>query len=363
MQLTQKSRETVDACRFCWMCRHICPIGNATGQERNTARARAMALSVVARGMEKLEECIDNVYECSLCGACVKECKTGWDPTMFVAEAKLEAALAGITPDYIAEMLDKFEKTGNVYGVKKYSKNIVSELKDLPEKADVLFFLGQDALCKAPKMAAEAIRLLKAAKVDFTVLTDEPSSGYDLYFLVGAAEETRQVMTKTAEKLAPFKKIVVYDPNDAKFFARQYKEWNIPFKPEIKTFTAFLADLIRTKKLTPKKGNQVYSFQDPAALARDLEETAPARKILAACGSLNEFLLNGKEVMIAGNLFMNEYMPNVIANVARDRWQNAIDAEAKIVVTASPSEYVCLSAVKPNNIELMTIEEVVLKCL
>lgn len=363
MQFTQKCRETVDACRFCWMCRHICPIGNVTGQERNTARARALGLSMVARDREKLENCIDNVYECSLCGACVKECKTGWDPTLFVAEAKLEAALAGITPDYINSMLDKSEKTGNVYGVKKYSKFVTAETKDLPETADVLLFLGQDALCKAPKAAAAAIRLLKAAGVNFTVLSDEPSSGYDLYFLVGAAEETRQAMMKTAEKLAAFKKVVVYDPNDAKFFTRQYKEWNIPFKPEIKTFTSFLADLIRTKKLAPKKSASVYTFQDPAALARDLEETAPARKILAACGTLNEFLLNGKDVMIAGSLFMNEYLPNVMADVARSRWQNAIDAEAKIVVTASPSDYVCLAEVKPNNVELMSIEEVVLKCL
>ena len=45
MLISQKSKEIIDSCRFCWMCRHICPIGNATGQERNTARARMLALS------------------------------------------------------------------------------------------------------------------------------------------------------------------------------------------------------------------------------------------------------------------------------------------------------------------------------
>ncbi len=64
MLISKKSKEIVDACRFCWMCRHICPIGNATGQERNTARARALTLSVVERGAAKLEGgIIDNVYE------------------------------------------------------------------------------------------------------------------------------------------------------------------------------------------------------------------------------------------------------------------------------------------------------------
>ena len=73
MKFSRKSTEHLDACRFCWMCRHICPIGNATGQERNTARARALGLSLVARGaVEYSEDIINNVYECALCGACVK---------------------------------------------------------------------------------------------------------------------------------------------------------------------------------------------------------------------------------------------------------------------------------------------------
>ena len=74
MNISEKARTHIDACRFCWMCRHICPIGNATGQERNTARARALGLSLVVRDAEKTEDIIDNIYECSLCGACVKAC-------------------------------------------------------------------------------------------------------------------------------------------------------------------------------------------------------------------------------------------------------------------------------------------------
>ena len=43
MIMSEKSKQHIDACRFCWMCHHICPIGNATGLERNTAKARALA--------------------------------------------------------------------------------------------------------------------------------------------------------------------------------------------------------------------------------------------------------------------------------------------------------------------------------
>ena len=88
MQVSQKSKETFDACRFCWMCHHICPIGNATGHERNTARARALSLSLVERGGLALDEEVSaNLYECALCSGCAHDCITGWDPTGFTCGA------------------------------------------------------------------------------------------------------------------------------------------------------------------------------------------------------------------------------------------------------------------------------------
>ena len=120
MQFTNKSKEHIDSCRFCWMCHHVCPIGNATGLERNTARARALGLSLVARdSVEYSEDIINNVYECSLCGACMTDCVTGWDPIMFTKEARLGAALDGKLPDYVMTMLSKLNEKGNIYGADK----------------------------------------------------------------------------------------------------------------------------------------------------------------------------------------------------------------------------------------------------
>ncbi|MDO5579762.1 MAG: (Fe-S)-binding protein [Planctomycetia bacterium] len=363
MQLTQKSRETVDACRFCWMCRHICPIGNATGQERNTSRARALALSMVVRNVEDLREVIDNVYECSLCGACTRECATGWDPVQFTLEVRLQGALEGIMPEYIAKLVDRIEKKGNVFGKSQIDAELAKAIKSQSKESETLLFLGGNALYKSPKTALAAIELLKKAKIDFTVLADEPNSGSDLYFLAGAADETAEQMKKTAETLNAYKTVVVYDPHDAKVFLREYKEWKCGLKAKVKTFTSFIADLIKDGHLKPKKGSDTFTFQDPPALARDLEETAPARKILAACGKVKDFMLNGKDTVLAGDLLMNEYMPDVMALVAKNRWDQARAESVKTVITACPSEYVLLKQNKPKDIEIMSIEEAVLKCL
>ena len=354
MQFTQKSKEHMDACRFCWMCRHICPIGNATGLERNTARARAFGLSMVSRdAVEYSDDIISNVYECALCGACVKECVTGWDPVMFTKEARLGAALEGKLPEYIMTMVSNVVQKGNVYGEEV-------KVSAMPE-SDTLLFLGEFARVKGGY--ENAIELLKRAGVSFTVLADEPNSGYSMDFMIGAAAETKSVMESCAKTLSKYKKVICYNPADAKVMLREYKEWGINLTAEVVTFTSFVAELVKNGKLSVKKSDLTFTPQDSAILSRDLEETEPMREILSACGEVKEMLLNGKDTVLAGNLIMNEYMPGVMAEVARRRWFNAKNANAKILVTADVAEYNLLLAEKTADIELLTIEEAVLRCL
>ena len=356
MQFTQKSKEHIDSCRFCWMCHHVCPIGNATGLERNTARARALGLSLVMRdAIEYSDDIINNVYECSLCGGCMTDCVTGWDPVMFTEEARLGAALDGKLPDYVMTMLANLNEKGNIYGADKN--------ENIPEinGGDILFFTGEDTRAKG--CAKTAVELLGKAGVEFTLLKDEPNSGYSMSFLIGAAAETKSVMENCAKVLSNYKTVVCYDPADAKVMKREYKEWGIDLKAEVVTFTEFLAKLIKDGKLSLKKSDKEFTPQDSPLLARDLEETEPLREILSACGEVKEMLLNREYTMLAGNLIMNEYMPSVMEKVALNRWINAKNAGAKILVTTSPAEYILLLENKPENIELLKLEEAVLKCL
>ena len=78
---------------------------------------------------------------------------------------------------------------------------------------------------------------------------------------------------------------------------------------------------------------------------------------------INEMLLSKEHTQLAGHLIMNEYMPNVIDEVSKSRWVNALNVDAKIVVTESVADYVALDKTKPQGIELLKLEEAVLKCL
>ena len=216
MSFSSKCRETADACRFCWMCRHICPVGNTTGQERNTARARALSLSLVGRG--------------------------------------------------------------------------------------------------------------------------------------------------AAELYSGYKTVVFYDPEDARTAKQDAPELGITAKAKLVTFPAYLETLIG-KKLKVKKSENVYTFQDPAALARALEDVSSARAVLAACGELKEMLLAGKETVLAGDLILDRYLHEVVLGMARRRWDEAVNMGARTLVTADTAEYLALSATKPKGVRVITLEEAVAECL
>lgn len=359
MIMSDKCKQHVDSCRFCWMCHHICPIGNATGQERNTARARALGISLVNREAIELTEIMDNIYECCTCGACVHDCTTGWDPVMFTKETRLQAALEGKLPEYIVKLVDNCLKTGNAYGKTEICPDLAEAIKAHSAKKDTLLLLGVDAKFMVCEQALKAIKVLDKASVDFTVLENEAPSGAQLDFLIGAANETKEQMTACAKTLSEFKTVVVYDPNDAKAIKQLYKEYGIEVNANVVTYTTFVAGLLKNGKLEAKNSGKAVVFQDPYQLSRDLEETEEAREIVKAYAKLDEMLLNRGETVWAGNILMAQYMPEVIKLVAKRRIFNAQSIGAKAIVTACVSEYFSLKAVA-EDVEIISIEDLIL---
>ena len=359
MIMTEKSKKHVDSCRFCWMCHHICPIGNATGQERNTARARALGISLVNREAIDLSEIVDNVYECATCGACVRECVTGWDPVMFTKETRLQAALEGKLPSYIAQLVENCLSVGNAYGKTEISEELAAAIASHSAKTETLLYLGVDAVYEAADQAVKAIRVLEKAGVEFTLLAKEPASGAQLDFLIGAANETKQQMSDCAAAFNGYKTVVVYDPADAKTIKQTYGEYGVETAAKVVTYTSFVAALVRENKLALERSEKTVVFQDPYQLSRDLGETEDAREIIMNCAVLGEMLLNREETVWAGNILMAQYIPEVIKKVAARRIFNAKTIGMDTIVTASVSEYVSLKAAA-ENVKILSLEELIL---
>ena len=358
MNITEKAKNIIDNCRFCWMCRHVCPIGNATGQERNTARARALGASLVVRGASSLKEIADNVYECTLCGACTNNCVTGWDPKVFIQELKTEIVLNGETPAYIASLLEKYQKTGNVYG-----KEVCKCLDELYNTcSETLLFAGDTALYISPESVKNAVSLLNKAGVKVS-LTKEQDSGASLWFLTGRTQETQDAAKKCAEYMNKYKTVIVYDPSDLSLMLHEYKEWGIEITAKVVGFNEYLLSLIESSKIKVKKSAKEYSLHDHYAYARELDDCETGRKLIDKVGVNKEMLLIGKEANAAAQPIMSLYMPDVMTQVAKNRWKNAENMGCKTLVTESPAEYVALKSTAPQGYRVISVEEMLLEKL
>lgn len=360
MKLSEKACSHVDSCRFCWMCHHICPIGNATGHERSTPRARALGISLVNREAMQLDEIMDNIYECAGCGACVQVCVTGWDPVMFTKAVREQAALEGKLPDYIQRLLGNCLSCGNAYGVTELPAAIARAASAHARKTDTLLLLGVDARYRMPDEAVKTVAVLDRAGVPFTLLADEPASGAQPDYLVGALKETKDQMQACAAVLNQYKTVVAADPADAKVLRRTYAEYGVELTCRVVTFPAYALELLESGKLSATKRDLAVVYQDPFQLSRDLGEIDEPRKVISAYADLSEMLLHGEETVWAGNILMAEWMPEVMRAVAARRIFNAESVGATTIVTASVSEYAALRSVEQDKVKLLSLEDLIL---
>ena len=348
--LSQNACRHANACRFCWMCRHLCPVGLKTGKEVNTPRAKGLLLSMIERGNAQFDaDTAQIMYECMLCGACTNDCATGYEPPLFIREARTQAVVDGIAPKAVMDVIEAVEKTGTIYGVKKPSYGTHS-------KADVLLYLGEVAAVAEPAMAKAYRNLLHKAGVSFMVLDNEPASGTMLGDLEGFVADVQAQAKNCADAInaSGAKTVVVLDSYDAVTFSVRYPEWGCALKAQVVTATAYLAALVKTGKLKPKKLGGVVCYHDDSRLARTLHEFEPAREVLAAMGcTVKEMFQNRKLSKSCGTSVAKAYMPEITKLTAEGRWEDfARVPDAETLVVANPEAKEVLAMAVPEGKKL-----------
>jgi Fe-S oxidoreductase len=330
------------------MCRHVCPIGLTTGKETHTPRGKAQLCVTIEHGNDVLKESAEAMYACFLCNNCSDWCEVSFEPPRYIRDARRHIVSRDFLPDNIKHVVDAvMEPEGTLYGKKIFPVELVEAVSILPEKAPVLLVLGDTAVMKKPEIAIAIIRLLKKAGVEFTVLKNEPSVGNDLYDLIGDLAEVQEVAKNfmAAAERTGYKTMVVLDPYCAKVLMQDYPRWGIVSDAVIQTATSFIAELIADGKISvKKKENRLVTYHDPSRLARDIDETEPARKIIAVvANNFKEMFLNKNNARCCGNEVTASYAPKIVAGTARMRMDDALRTGAELLITASPACNIILS--------------------
>ena len=84
---------TTENCRYCLMCRHVCPVGHVTHLETLTPHGWGLTIESVKRGLLTWNaETINVLYSCADCGACRANCVTDQPLPDAIASARAEAS-------------------------------------------------------------------------------------------------------------------------------------------------------------------------------------------------------------------------------------------------------------------------------
>lgn len=350
--ISQNALHHAENCRFCFMCRHLCPVQLQTGKEINTPRAKGLVLSMINKGTEKFDKEVANaMYECMLCDACVDDCATGFQPPVYIREARTEAVVNDLAPEAVMQLIENIEKSGNIYGENKPSFG--------QDGKDVLVYIGEVAACRAPQMAKNLLAVLAKAGVSAKVLDNEPASGAMLADLMGYVDEVAQQAKACAKAIdeAGLPTVVVLDSYDAEIIKQQYPRFGCEVKAEVVTATAFVAKLIAEGKLTAKAANgEKAACHDDDRLARTFYEFEPIRAISAAAGYENCEMFNKKNLAKScGTAVALGYMPEITVKVAGGRWDDLKRTEAKTMLVANPQAWICLEKATPEGYKLVDL--------
>lgn len=349
--ISQNALHHAEKCRFCWMCRHLCPVQHQTGKEINTPRAKGLLLSMVNKGEQPFDkDMAQAMYECLLCDACTNDCATGYQPPLFIREARTEAVVNELAPEAVMTLIDNVLSTGNLYGVEKPSFG--------QDGTDVLVYIGEVAAVKVPEMAKNLLAVLKKAGVSAKVLDKEPASGVMLGDLMGYTEEVRQQAVACAEAInAAGLPVVVLDSYDAEIMKQKYPEWGCEIRTDVVTATAYVAGLLEQGKLEAKAPTGVKgACHDDDRLARTFHEFAPIRAMAKAAGyEACEMFNHEKLARSCGTAVALGYMPQIVEKVAASRWEDLKRVDCAAMLVANPQVYLCLSGRVPEGCTLVDL--------
>jgi Fe-S oxidoreductase len=349
---TDNAKKNADACRFCWMCRHVCPVGLVTGKEIHNARAKGLLVSMESRGLPLDDDSMSIMFECCLCKACTNDCATGFDPSTFILESRTKAVVEDTVPASVRKVLDRALQ-GSIYKNPPDEK-LVNRIKKLPDKADILFYTGEAGRRASSAISEAYMDLLEKGGIVFTALKDEPASGAQLGELMGYVDDVRRKAVICLEKIAETKAktVVVLDPTDCAFFKHVCGQWGILPDIEFITATEFMWNMIEKGQIIPKKIGLSATYHDPCRLARDLEETEPARKIIEAMGiDLKEMFLNRKLTKCCGGALMHENYKDISDKISKARWMDVSSAGETMLITACPCCTVNFSETIPEGMK------------
>lgn len=360
-----ENKESIDRCRFCFMCRHVCTLGRCTSDEALTPRSQALGLSMVLRDtIEFSDDLIENIYKCCLCGYCEDWCQGGWDFPSAVISARKDAVESGKAPAKVESLKDETIKNKNLFGKEKVDAKLAERIKNMQQKTKNLIIFGSDNLYADTGAALSFIEITENAEESFMALEEENTIAFELYNL-GYYDLAKGYAEKLVEdiKKSGAARIVVLSADVQNFLEDDIKHLGIELNGvEIKGALEYLLDLLNEGKIQIKKKiTECATYHDSNAHARKLNVIEQPRAIMdLICGDkFKDMIWNKNESHSAGSQMNSRLYPDVAKKILSKKAEDVLEINPKLLVTASVYDNIALSAELDGKVKVQDLFQLV----
>jgi len=355
MMEISKNIETLKACRFCPMCRHVCTSGNISFHESDYPRGRGLILdNILEKRMEYTSDLVQSIYNCCLCGLCWSNCEGGYMPHKLILSSRTDIAEKGMAPEAALKILESIESGKNPYGRKS------NAYKGTGKKADFLYFMGDYIKFSGHPIADSVINIMKKAGQEYAILEEEPTDGKIMAILGfrGKAANAAKSLKKRFKDIGA-KKIVVSDPLSYDCLKNDFPGYGIDLDARVMHISEYLEECISKGKIKVGKVNDTVTLLDSEFLGRFNGIYKAPRKIIKAVAgsSFKEMEKNGKYSLATGEAaFLFNEKTGVMGKMIGSRLCEAVNhIDAGIAVTLSGAAKENLG--KCSNIKIFEISE------
>ncbi len=348
---------------------HPCAVKNVLGYEAYDARGRLIILkNLLSDKLEVNEEVLDWAYTCTTCGACRETClavEGGIDTPSIMEALRRDLVSQGFRFEKHLSILENIKNLDNPYGEPKEERLsfLGEELSNIPEKADIVYFIGCTSSYRTKEIALAAIKFLKQFKKEFAVLRDETCCGSILlrYGYVNEAKEQAERLVKKLNEMN-VKTVIFTCPGCYRTFKKDYPEIlgrDLGF--ETLHLVEFLDTYLKDKNIVfEAKNDEIVTYHDPCHLGRHLDVYEAPRNIIKRIKDIKliemETIKNFAHCCGAGGGVKSTF-PDLALKVARNRIDEALEVNASILLSACPFCKLNLKQAADNGLKVLDIAE------
>ncbi|MHA1867673.1 hypothetical protein DRN69_04555 [Candidatus Pacearchaeota archaeon] len=373
----------VQQCIYCGYC-SVCPTYKEIGWESNHPRGILKQIEKYINEDTTREEqktLFQAVFDCTLCGACQNICLSDIPIIDIWIQMRKEAFDKGLWKQELVQITEFVKTTHNIYGLDpkdrlKWTEYVNINLnRRVKKNKPFLFFFGCQASYsgKMMKIAESAVKVLRKAKVDFTVLGEDEWCCGSPIFLGGGFELGKSLAKHNLEKIKELgvKTLVTACSGCYRTFKNVYPnilgdEWDI----EVLHFSELISNLIKDGKIEFKKElTEKITYKDPCELVRHTGVIQAPRDVILNIKNVRyeELISNKENALCCGGGGLLKINNRPLVEQVNDRLMNEIAySEADIVVNNCP---LCLDTInqgvkkKNLNVEVIDMTELVARAM